>query len=67
MRDRQELIRRAFAALDDGDIAPFSRLLDPGAEWVAIPQGGEIAGATYESPTSAATYTTQNVSMRRPL
>jgi ketosteroid isomerase-like protein len=47
MGDRQELIRRAFAALDGGDIAPFTELLDPDAKWVAIPQGGEVA----ETPT----------------
>jgi ketosteroid isomerase-like protein len=46
MHDRQELIRRAFAALDDGDIAPFTRLLDPDAKWVAIPQGGETPACT---------------------
>src|SRR5205823_8602666 len=39
--DRQELVRRAFAALDTGDVEPFRELLDPRAEWVAIPQGGD--------------------------
>jgi ketosteroid isomerase-like protein len=46
MAGRQDLLRQAFAALDDGDIAPFSRLLDPGASWVAIPQGGETPACT---------------------
>jgi hypothetical protein len=39
-------VRRAFAALDDGDVSPFEELLAPDAEWVAIPQG-EVA----ETPT----------------
>jgi ketosteroid isomerase-like protein len=41
MADRNELVRRAFAALDAGDIAPFTALFAPDAKWVAIPQGGE--------------------------
>jgi ketosteroid isomerase-like protein len=49
MGDRQELVRRAFAALDGGDIEPFRELLDPDAKWVAIPQGGDLA----ETPTCA--------------
>jgi ketosteroid isomerase-like protein len=43
MAERQELVRQAFAALDKGDVASFSALLDPDAEWVAIPQGDEVA------------------------
>ncbi len=43
MRDRQELVRQAFAALDNGNVAPFRELLDPHAKWVAIPQGGDVA------------------------
>jgi len=49
MGDRQELVRRAFAALDRGDIEPFRELLDPDAKWVAIPQGGDAA----ETPACA--------------
>jgi ketosteroid isomerase-like protein len=49
MGDRQELVRRAFAALDNGDVEPFRELLDPDAKWVAIPQGGDVA----ETPTCA--------------
>jgi hypothetical protein len=49
MDDRQELVRRAFVALDSGDIEPFRELLDPDAKWVAIPQGGDVA----ETPTCA--------------
>jgi ketosteroid isomerase-like protein len=49
MGDRQELVRRAFAALDNGDVGPFRELLDPDAKWVAIPQGGDVA----ETPTCA--------------
>jgi ketosteroid isomerase-like protein len=49
MGDRQELVRRAFAALDSGDVEPFRELLDPDAKWVAIPQGGDVA----ETPTCA--------------
>jgi hypothetical protein len=45
--DRQELLRRGFAALDSGEIGPFRELLDPDAKWVAIPQGDDIA----ETPT----------------
>jgi ketosteroid isomerase-like protein len=43
MRDRQELVRQAFAALDNGELDPFRKLLDPDAKWVAIPQGGDVA------------------------
>jgi ketosteroid isomerase-like protein len=43
MGDRQQLVRRAFAALADGDIEPFEELLEPDAEWVAIPQGGDVS------------------------
>jgi len=49
MGDRQELVRRAFAALDSGDIEPFRQLLAPDAKWVAIPQGADVA----ETPTCA--------------
>jgi ketosteroid isomerase-like protein len=49
MGGRQDLVRRAFAALDSGDIEPFRELLDPDAKWVAIPQGGDVA----ETPTCA--------------
>jgi SnoaL-like domain len=49
MGHRQELVRRAFAALDSGDVDPFRELLDPGAKWVAIPQSGDVA----ETPTCA--------------
>jgi ketosteroid isomerase-like protein len=49
MGDRQELVRRAFAALDGGDIEPFKALLASDAKWVAIPQGGDVA----ETPTCA--------------
>jgi ketosteroid isomerase-like protein len=49
MGDRQELVRRAFAALDSGDVEPFRELLDPDAKWVTIPQGGDVA----ETPTCA--------------
>ncbi len=41
MTDRQELVRAAFTALDGGEVAPLRALLDPDAEWVAVPQGGE--------------------------
>jgi SnoaL-like domain len=49
MGDRQERVQRVFAALDGGDIGPFRELLAPGAQWVAIPQGGDVA----ETPTCA--------------
>lgn len=39
MSTRERLIREAFAALDEGDVAPLTRLFDPQATWVAIPQG----------------------------
>jgi ketosteroid isomerase-like protein len=39
MADRKELVRRAFAALDAGDVTPFTELFAPDAQWVAIPQG----------------------------
>jgi hypothetical protein len=43
MGDRQELMRRAFAALDSGDLDPFRELLEPDAKWVAIPQSDHVA------------------------
>jgi ketosteroid isomerase-like protein len=43
MSERQELVRRAFASLDDGDVQPFRELLDPDAHWVAIPQDDDLA------------------------
>jgi SnoaL-like domain len=43
MAGRQALVRGAFAALDTGDVEPFRELLDPDADWVAIPQGDEVA------------------------
>lgn len=49
MGDRQELVLRAFAALDSGDTGPFKELLAPDAKWVAIPQGLDVA----ETPTCA--------------
>jgi ketosteroid isomerase-like protein len=49
MNDRKTLVRRAFAALNDGEIKPFSDLLHPDAKWVAIPQGGDVA----DTPTCA--------------
>ena len=48
MGERKELVRRAFAALDSGEIEPFRDLLDPDAKWIAIPHG-DIA----ETPTCA--------------
>jgi SnoaL-like domain len=48
MANRQELVQRAFRALDGGDTEPFRELLDPDAKWVAIPQGGVA-----ETPTCA--------------
>jgi ketosteroid isomerase-like protein len=35
MGDRQELVRRAFAALDSGDIESFRELLDADAKWAS--------------------------------
>ena len=37
--ERAELVRAAFTALDRGDITRFKALLDPDAEWIAVPQG----------------------------
>jgi ketosteroid isomerase-like protein len=48
MRDRQELVRQAFVALDSGNVEPLRELLDPDAKWVAIPQG-DVA----DTPTCA--------------
>jgi ketosteroid isomerase-like protein len=39
--DRKDLVRQAFAALNEGDIAPFKALFDPDATWIGIPQRGE--------------------------
>ncbi len=47
MPERQQLVREAFAALDQGELEPFKELLDPDAKWVAIPQGEEVS----ETPT----------------
>ena len=49
MGERQELVRSAFAALDSGDVEPFRELLASDAQWVAIPQGDDVA----ETPTCA--------------
>jgi hypothetical protein len=43
MGDRQQRVRRAYAALDGGDLEPFRELLDPDAHWIAIPQGPDVA------------------------
>ena len=48
MGERPELVRQAFAALDSGDVGPFRNLLDPAAQWVAVPHG-EVA----DTPTCA--------------
>ena len=47
MSDRKELIRKAFTALDFGDIGPFRVLFDPDAKWIGIPRRGEVD----ETPT----------------
>ena len=39
MADRQELIRRAFAAYADGDLEPFRALIAQDAQWIGVPQG----------------------------
>jgi ketosteroid isomerase-like protein len=41
MADRKELVRRAFSALDRGDLGPLQELFDPGASWIGIPQRGD--------------------------
>jgi len=52
MGDRQDRVRRAFAALDDGNVSPFEELLAPDAEWVAVPQG--VIAETPICPSRAA-------------
>jgi ketosteroid isomerase-like protein len=37
MADRWARLREAFAALDDGDLDPFRRLLAPEAQWHGVP------------------------------
>lgn len=39
MGHRQQLIRDAFAAYNDGDLDPLRALLDADARWLGIPQG----------------------------
>jgi ketosteroid isomerase-like protein len=47
MGDRKELVRRAFAGLEAGDLEPFRALFAADAQWVAIPQGdGETPSCT---------------------
>ena len=43
MAGRQQLVREAFAALDNGELEPFKELLNPDATWVAVPQGDGAA------------------------
>jgi ketosteroid isomerase-like protein len=43
--DRQELIRQAFAALDQGDAMPLHDLFEPDAKWIGIPRGADPADA----------------------
>ncbi len=40
MTDHTQLVRRAFAALNAGDLESFGALFDPAAQWVGVPQGG---------------------------
>ena len=47
MSDREELIRKAFTALDVGDIGPFKVLFTPDAKWIGVPQRAEVD----ETPT----------------
>ena len=47
MNYRKELIRKAFTALDVGDVVPFRALFDPDAKWIGVPQRGEVD----ETPT----------------
>jgi hypothetical protein len=41
MAQRKELVRRAFRALNAGDVAPFTALFDADAKWIGVPQRGE--------------------------
>jgi len=41
MADRGEMIRRAFAAYEDGDMALLEGLFDPEARWLGVPSGGD--------------------------
>ena len=45
MPERQQLVQEALAALDRGELEPFKELLAPAAQWVAIPQGEDVAEA----------------------
>jgi ketosteroid isomerase-like protein len=49
MADRQELIRQAFAALDEGDLGPLRDLFEQDARWVGIPRGRDSG----DTPTCA--------------
>jgi len=35
-----DLIRSAYAALNDGDLEPFRELLAPDAQWLGVPGRG---------------------------
>jgi ketosteroid isomerase-like protein len=53
MSDRKELIRKAFTALDLGEIGPFKALFDPDAKWIGVPRRGD-ADETPTCPNRAA-------------
>lgn len=40
MTEREQRLRDAFAALDDGDLGPFEALFRPDAQWLGVPGRG---------------------------
>ena len=47
MVERQQLIREAFHAYGEGDLAPLKRLLAADAKWIGIPGGAGEGGKAY--------------------
>jgi len=43
LADRGEMIRRAFAAYEDGDLTLLEALFAPDARWLGVPAGGETS------------------------
>lgn len=40
MTEREQRLRSAFAALDEGDLGPFEALFRPDAQWLGVPGRG---------------------------
>jgi ketosteroid isomerase-like protein len=48
MADRSQLIKDAFAAYQQGDLAPLKNLFAADAEWIGVPGGAGEGGKAHE-------------------